>query len=174
MAGKVQKPYDELVARGPAQLARRDEDTAIDIPDEVMEGLVVPPAPPGLSDFGVTVWATFWGSMNASYVDADGPAALGIGRWCQAVDQRETLWQEYQDEPLVEGQRGIMKTNPAFVQMRALDALIARYEDQYGLTPLAQMRLGIEFLGGKALEANLRSRGVDIEPKGPQRPAKPA
>lgn len=174
MVGRIQKPYNELVARGPKHLARRTEGTAIDIPDEVMESLPVPSAPPGLSDYGMQVWEIFWGSMNATYIDPEGPAMLGISRWCQAVDQRETLWQDYQDEQLVMGQRGVMKTNPAFVQMRALDVLIARYEDQYGLSPLAQMRLGIEFLGGKALEHNLQQRGVDVIPRGPQPRKKPA
>ena len=174
MAGRVQKPYSELVARRPSALARREETTQLEVPDETLAEAVIPVEPDGLSDFGAGVWQSFWTSMNAVYVDPEGPGMLGISRWCQAVDQREMLWQEYQDEPMVMGQRGVMKTNPAFVQVRALDAVIARYEDQYGLTPLAQMRLGIEFLGGKALEDNLAKRGIDVVPRGPQPRKKPA
>ena len=72
--------------------------------------------------------------------------------WALAVDKRQQLWRDYEANPTVKGQRGQMKTNPVFSEIRALSAIIARYEDQYGLTPLAQMRLGIEFLGGRTLE----------------------
>lgn len=91
-----------------------------------------------------------------------------ITHWANLVSRRHDLWDQFITiGPIVVGSHKQAMTNPIWRIVRELDAEIAHYEEQFGMTPLAQMRLGVEFFTGKNLQADFvrktRSAPVRVE-----------
>jgi len=170
MAGRIQKAYDDLEDQTPGATAHRTEPTVIDTDDLDADAVATVPDPPmGLNDYGLAWWSAYWRSRSAVYVDPSGPAMRPLVQYAQAVGQRQALWEEVAKRATIQTDNGNLVRHPNWSIIRQLDQMMMRYEDQFGLTPLSQMRLGIDFLSGRTLEENLKARGVtDLVPRGPQ------
>lgn len=159
MAGKRQKPAAELVFR---RGGRVPDTLVIAAPLDDAGHLVrvdVPLPPDDISEYARDRWQQFWLSP-VSAVASMQTHGEAISHWIRLVSRRHDLWLEWERiGPLVRSVRGTPMTNPVWRIVRDLDEEIAHYEEQFGMTPLAQMRLGVEFMLGKGLEADLKSRG---------------
>ena len=116
---------------------------------------VIPEPPEGLSTVALEAWESFFRSPVAKTVtmDAHGPR---IRHWAQCLDQRERLWGMWKNQPLIRGSHGQLMTNPLWRTIRDLNEEIARAEEVFGMTPLAQLRLGVTFLQERTLAASLK------------------
>ncbi|MCC6381417.1 MAG: hypothetical protein IT304_02865 [Dehalococcoidia bacterium] len=54
--------------------------------------------------------------------------------------------------------------NPLFRRLRELDREIARAEERFGMTPLARMRLGVNYLQEQAAKEDLEARRAQRRP----------
>jgi len=148
MAGKRQKPPDELVYRRGGRVKSL-------VP--VAPAHVAPPAPDGLGEHAVAVWTTFWASRVSGAVDllADGEA---LRHWILCVDEREKLRAATSRAPLVKGSHEQLMLNPLFRRIRELNREIARAEEHFGMTPLARLRLGVTYLQEQAAKEDLEAK----------------
>ena len=114
-----------------------------------------PPPPDGLSAFANERWRVLWSSPVARLLNLD-VHGVALTHLFQLIDKRHALWREWETTgPLVRLASGTVVVNPTWRVIRDLDAEIAHYEEQFGLTPLAQLRLGVEFLQGQKLVKGL-------------------
>ena len=74
------------------------------------------------------------------HADSDLPALL---RWVEAINELHVLKAKFDAEPTTEGSRRQSRINPLASRIGALEGVIARLEDAFGMTPQARMRLGI-------------------------------
>ena len=183
MAGKPQKPPHKLVDDRPSrrrdvlaiEVAESDGEASVIGADGKAQPMAVPDPPAEVSAGAKERWRKFFMSPVAVLVDmrAHGEA---LTHWCRLISEREELWQEWLGEPTVLGSKAQRMTNPLWLTVRDLDREIARYEDQFGMTPLAQMRLGVEFLRGRNMESGLKGPLSGL-PRGPvpmpRRPPQP-
>jgi hypothetical protein len=172
MAGKRQKSPDDLVFKRGGRYqpnavystATDDEGRLIVIGEDGQpaldgEGQIVyvevPDCPDGVDEYAQGAWRNFWLSPVSQLANMEAHG-VALEHWIRLVDQRQRLWLIYKDQPLVVGSHRQPMTNPIWRQVRDLDEEIMRYEESFGMTPLAQMRLGVEFLTGQALHESLR------------------
>jgi len=148
MAGKRQKPPDELVYRRGGRVKAL-------VP--VTPATVVPTPPEGVGEHAISVWSTFWTSRGSGAVDllADGEA---LRHWILCVDEREKLRAATVRAPLLKGSHEQLMLNPLFRRLRDLNREIARAEEHFGMTPLARLRLGVTFLQEQAAKDDLEPR----------------
>ena len=154
MAGKRQKPPDELVYRHGGRVKPL-------VP--VAPAHLAPRLPDGLGDHAATVWAAFWASRVSGAVDldADGEA---LRHWIRCVDEREKLRAATSRAPLVKGSHEQLMLNPLFRRLRDLNREIARAEEHFGMTPLARMRLGVTYLQEQAAKEDLEAKREQRRP----------
>ena len=147
MADKRQRSPDQLADRRP-QRAR---------PLTVLaEGVVSPPAPPAdIDDEAVQVWTEFWTSPVARTVTWSAHREA-LEHWIRCVSQRHRLWDTWTKQPLIRGSHDQLVTNPLYRQIKSLNEEIHRAEEQFGMTPLAQLRLGVTFLHERSLASSLK------------------
>lgn len=121
----------------------------------------IPPAPEGLTPYAIERWGQFWVSPQSLLIDS--PASMeALTRWAEAVDERHRAWRDYLADPVLPTVRGGYVINPSFMVVSRLDKVIIQYENHFGMTPLAQLRLGIDFL---TIE-RLRKAQAETGPKG--------
>ena len=113
--------------------------------DDVESG-PIPPAPPGLLKKSRERWEAFWRSKLAGYVDV-GSDLHRLERWIADVDEFDRLREAYGKKPTVEGSKGQPRLNPLASRLSTLERQIRDAEDQFGMTPAARLRLGINFNG---------------------------
>lgn len=112
-------------------------------------------------------WESFWSSDVARAVDwgADGDRLV---RWIRYVDEWHRAMRDYRRERVATGSMGQPVLHPLAGYIAQLEQAIAKAEAEFGLTPLARMRLGIA-TGEAALTAqrlNELTRGGDDTPAG--------
>lgn len=148
MAGKRQKPPDELVYRRGGRVKAL-------VP--VAAANLAPRLPDGLGDHAAAVWAAFWASKVSGAVDleADGEA---LRHWIICVDEREKLRAATVRAPLVKGSHEQLMLNPLFRRLRDLNREIARAEEHFGMTPLARLRLGVTYLQEQVAREELETK----------------
>jgi P27 family predicted phage terminase small subunit len=148
MAGKRQKPPDELVYRRGGRVKAL-------VP--VAPAQLVPRSPDDLGDHAAAVWQAFWASRVSGAVDldADGEA---LRHWIRCVDEREKLRAATVRAPLVKGSHDQLMLNPLFRRLRDLNREIARAEGHFGMTPLARLRLGVTYLQEQAAKEDLEAK----------------
>lgn len=135
VAAKRQKPVDELQGRGSrfagnAIVAIARDDRPIPIP------------PAKLRKAAKDAWVAFWRSPMASLVNDD--ADLDALRdWAWLISERDRLRPMVHDTPLVPGSMGQLVANPIAALVKDYTRQIDRYREQFGMTPLSRMRLGI-------------------------------
>jgi len=163
MAGRPQKPVGQL------QNKRNPRGKAGGVTLVADATRKVPAPPRGLTDEARRIWRDFFRSPLGGAVDyqGDGPA---LRRWITLVSDRERLWSRFhagEDDDSAEpesltvfGSQGQRVINPLLRLEERLSREIMAYEDRFGMTPLARMRLGIAI--GQAAESldGLRRRLV--------------
>lgn len=105
---------------------------------------VAPMPPSGVLATTKQAWCVFWRSKLASLVkpDSDLPA---LERLFSLYDERERCYRAAKKNRLVQGSQGQMVLNPLYKQMNVLDTEIRNLEDRFGLTPMARLKLGVQF-----------------------------
>ena len=110
--------------------------------------LRVPTAPIGLLPLTRRRWRELWLSQLAGIWDRQTDLS-GITRYILELDK----WFRYevlvQKMPLVKGSKGQLRANPLAARMDAIAQHLRSLEEQYGLTPLSRLRLGIQFTTGR-------------------------
>lgn len=118
----------------------------------------IPPPPPGLLVRSERRWEAFWRSPVAQVIDpaADLPRLV---RWIKASDEWERVTKTINETGrLVRGSMGQPVLNPLFGYLAQLDAQLTRAESEFGMTPMARLRLGLS-LGELALQQQRLERG---------------
>lgn len=106
--------------------------------------MISPPKPPtGLLKRSRDRWKAFWESPAALLVDqrSDMPRLI---RWIQAADEYDRAGEVVRKARLVRGSTGQPSLNPLVGYLIHLDGLISRAEGEFGMTPLARMRLKLQ------------------------------
>ena len=142
MAGQRQKPRSQL------QNQRGGRGNLITVQGG-QEPPPVPAAPDGLMPGARQIWINFWESALARLVDrkAHMPACH---RWIEAESELMRLRPLANKSPLVTGSTGQLRKNPLFDVIAEHTRAVERFEEHFGGTLLAQMRLGIAI--GEAAE----------------------
>jgi P27 family predicted phage terminase small subunit len=118
----------------------------------------VPRPPTGLLVRSQRRWEAFWRSEVAQVIDlgSDLPA---LRRWIQASDEFErTVGLIAGTGRLVQGSMGQPVLNPLYGLLRDLHAQITRAESEFGMTPMARLRLGLS-IGELKLQAQRLRQG---------------
>jgi len=87
-------------------------------------------------------WEAFWRSEVSRAVDlaSDG---YRLERWIRDVDEYERTLRLFRAERIVVGSTGQPRLNPLAGRLKDLEASIRETEREFGMTPLARLRLGI-------------------------------
>lgn len=135
MANKRQKPAELLQGKGSrfagtssVAVTRTDRPTPI------------PPA--NLGKHAKDEWLAFWRSPMASLVQDDSDMDA-LRDWAWLVSERDRLQPMLKKEPLTVGSTGQLVVNPIAKLVADYTRRITTYRDQFGMTPLSRMRLGI-------------------------------
>ena len=155
MAGKRQKHPDMLAFR------RGGRGQALTVLDEAA-ARPLPRAPEGIGEYARRAWKRYWGSPVSQIVDMDAHGET-LRYWARCLDARQKLWGLWRDRPLVKGSHNQVMVNPVWRQIRDLSDEIHRIEEAFGMTPLAQMRLGITFLHQRSLRQRMLDQ-LDARP----------
>lgn len=110
--------------------------------------MAVPAPPEGLLPSTVQVWETYWADQVAGATTPVDHGALRryilyLDEWerCMAAVRRPN--EDGEVERLVKGSTGQPRINPLAEQALKLEGVLSKLEADFGLTPLARMRLGI-------------------------------
>jgi len=122
-----------------------------------VEGLAPPRAPRGLSAPVRRLWGELWTSRVGSSWDraSDLPAML---RYIHNLERYLRYGELVTQMPMVKGSTGQLRANPLAARMDALEGQLRTAEEQYGLSPLARVRLGIELVKGESAGSTLEER----------------
>lgn len=155
MAGKRQKPSTQLQGHRP-------KPDALELVRD--EPRVIPPAPRGLHTVARKAWKDFFSSPLAQVIDmaADGEA---IRHWARCISERELFMEELKDSPLARGSMGQLVKHPLWDVVKELNRQIEKYREQFGMSPLARLRLGVAYSeADEALARMERRRSQMAEP----------
>jgi P27 family predicted phage terminase small subunit len=108
-------------------------------------------------------WAAFWGSQVARAVNVDSDLPRLI-RWARATDEYDRVAEVCKRSRLVKGSMGQPVLNPLFSYLAQLEAQIARAETEFGMTPMARLRLGIAL--GELKERQERAARAAVDDEG--------
>lgn len=128
-----------------------------------VDSVVLVPVPPrSILSTTKQAWDAFWQSDLAKLVkDSDTPA---LERLFSLYDERERCYRSAKKNRLVAGSQGQWVLNPLYKQMNVLDTEIRNMEDRFGLSPMARLKLGVQFgEAHKSLEEMNRSLDADTE-----------
>lgn len=154
--GPIAKPASERQNRNPRSL--------VIVPPAPVIPVAHPAPPEGLLPASVNRWDEFWQSDVARAVDRN--AHMGALRdWIEAVDERERVLPILRENRLVEGSQGQPVLNPLASYLGQREAVIARAEAQFGMTPGAMARLGLTVGQAKLTAATLNAM-LDRRPSG--------
>ena len=81
-----------------------------------------------------------------------------------SLDEREKLRAATGRAPMVKGSHEQLMLNPLFRRIRELNREIAWAEEQFGMTPLARLRLGVRCLQERAAADELEERRKRRQP----------
>lgn len=124
----------------------------------------IPKPPKRLSKPAAERWTAFWASPVSAAVDRDSDMGA-LHRWITDLDAYYKLKRVTDRYPLVEGSKaGLLRPNPLFARLAGLERNIQTAEAQFGMTPMARLRLGIALGGAKAsLEGLMESLNADLD-----------
>lgn len=102
----------------------------------------VPEPPRGLRKSAKDAWTAFWSSPMAALIEVESDMDA-IKDWAYCISERDRLRPLLRKEPLVIGSTGQLVANPLEKIINQYTRQIDRYREQFGMTPLSRMRLGI-------------------------------
>ncbi len=106
-------------------------------------------------------WEAFWRSPLAGLVmDADLPA---LHRLFRLRDEWQRCFEASRGERLVSGSTEQMVLHPLYKHMTTLEKAIESLEAQFGLTPLARLKLGVTFGEAKRSIAEINAAAAAEE-----------
>ena len=101
---------------------------------------MTPKPPAGLLKPSRDRWRQFWESTAAKAVDVESDMPRLV-RWVQATDEYDRAAKLVRGARLVRGSTGQPSLNPLVAYLVHLDGLITRAEAEFGMTPLARLKL---------------------------------
>jgi P27 family predicted phage terminase small subunit len=103
----------------------------------------VPKPPAGLLASSERRWDAFWRSPVAEVIDP-GSDMPRLERWIKASDEFARVTKLVKETGrMVLGSMGQPVLNPLYALLRDLDAQLVRVEAEFGMTPMARLRLGL-------------------------------
>jgi P27 family predicted phage terminase small subunit len=103
----------------------------------------VPKPPPGLLRASERRWEAFWRSPVSQVIDPDADLPR-LHRWIAASDEfARTAKLISETGRMVLGSMGQPVLNPLYALLHDLDARLCRVEAEFGMTPMARLRLGL-------------------------------
>lgn len=136
MAAKRQKPAEMLQGKG----SRFRGTSSLAIKRDEARPTPIPPAK--LRKSAQDAWLAFWRSPMASLVQ-DESDMDALRDWALCLSERDRLTPLAQKEPLIPGSQGQLVKNPLYSVIADYTRRISQYREQFGMTPLSRMRLGI-------------------------------
>lgn len=116
----------------------------------------VPACPRGLHKKAAPIWRGFWlSNAGAATDDAYLPV---LEHWIGCVSERFHTVEAIAKEPTVKGSMDQDVINPLLAYLKELERKIEKYEEQFGMTPLAAMRLNIATVQHAASVHDLTAR----------------
>lgn len=116
---------------------------------EVSTAVEPPPPDPKWLALTRRHYEAFWTSPNAALVlPADLPA---LRRLFAFRDEQERALRAYRADPVWHGSKGQPVISAFAEEYARLERLVAPLEDRFGLSPLARLKLGVQF--GQAAES---------------------
>ncbi len=135
------KPVEETVAGERRSFAAENSRVVTLDAEQQFE---IPPLPASVTEpKAQAAWEAYWSGPTPHVlgVSATDPPLL---RWIEALDEYADLSARYRLEPVTKGSTGQDRQNPLVTRINKLETSIAKYEDQFGMTPHARMKLGIK------------------------------
>lgn len=116
------------------------------------------------------VWETFWSSSLAAQVQASDQFAMH--RWIRAVEELEQHLVTIEETGVtVKGSTGQVRMHPLYNRVEKLEEQIGKFEQQFGMTPLARVKLGLHLAEGaltaERLNAIAKGRSQNASSKNP-------
>lgn len=108
----------------------------------VAQGDPAPECPAGMLAVTRKRWDEYWASPVSAAVDRHSDIAR-LERWIRQVDEYERVQRVFRKSRLVRGSTGQPVLNPLAAYINTLEQSIARTETEFGMTPMARLRLGI-------------------------------
>lgn len=105
--------------------------------------MTAPRAPAGLLKPARDRWRKFWDSQAASVVDVASDLPR-LARWIQATDEYDRTARVVKQSRLVRGSMGQPVLNPLVNYLAQLESMISRTEKEFGMTPMARVRLDLK------------------------------
>lgn len=136
MAGKPQKLASLRIDQRP-QRARSGTSAVV---RDTSRPIPIPPV--GLRKSAKDAWLAFWRSPMATLVQ-DESDMDALRDWAFCISERDRIQPLVRKTPLVPGSMGQMVLNPLAALVKDYTRRIDRYREQFGMTPLSRMRLGI-------------------------------
>jgi len=136
MPNKRQKPPELLQGKG----SRFRGTTSVTLVRDTERPIPIPPA--GLRKSAKDAWLAFWRSPMATLVQ-DESDMDALRDWAFCISERDRIQPLVRKTPLVPGSMGQMVLNPLAALVKDYTRRIDRYREQFGMTPLSRMRLGI-------------------------------
>lgn len=152
MGKRGPKSRGQAKGREAAVLVLHPEVVAVAADDS--SGIPAPPA--GIESAAVLeAWAEYWSSTVARAADTvDLPA---IRRLFVYRDEWERAMDGYRKARLVEGSMGQPRLSPFAAQLTTLEGMIAKLENELGLTPYSRSRLGLAIGQARQTVADLNA-----------------
>ena len=138
MAGKPQKPASTLQHKRDGRLERRGP-LLLPVADAPRP---VPPCPRGLHPTARDYWREFWQSPAGKVTDYEAHGAM-LRDWIGCISERAHARETIAKKPIVPGSMEQPTMNPLLAYLKELERKIEKYEEVFGMTPLAAMRLNI-------------------------------
>lgn len=117
-------------------------------------GAIIPEPPKGLLKVARERWEAYWRSPVAQAVDL-GADLHRLTRWISAVDEWHRVSKALRRQRVVPGSMGQPVLNPLAGYLATIEATIAKAEAEFGMTPMARLKLGIAIGQARLTAADL-------------------
>ena len=107
--------------------------------------MTAPKPPAGLLASSRARWRQFWDSPSAALVNTESDLPRLV-RWIQAADEYDRAAKVVRTSRLVKGSMGQPVLNPLIGYLVHLEGVMTRAEAEFGMTPLARIRLNRDLL----------------------------
>jgi hypothetical protein len=116
-------------------------------------------------------WLAYWQSPVAQIaLESGGLDLAGLHRWIINVEEWHRAMRAFRAKRIVDGSMGQPTLNPLGAYIASREAAIKDAEQQYGMTPMARLKLGIA-VGQAKLTAQELNRALEDNGNGDNRGA---